>query len=210
MKLEVIMACAFAAVVLLAGCATTSTRDLYSGPERPSEELASVIVPWQVQIRNVNGERLPMSLFSGSEKASTFRILPGAQEWSVRYYDPFADDRQNRDPYAVVQSAIVSLRFAAEAGHVYRLKVETPEQNASLRDAKDPVRFSVVGEDGTEAAPVERRPPCPVDAGRTSTSALPPATFEQATLDQLKNWWRVAAPAERKAFLEWVDDEHQP
>lgn len=190
-------------VVLVSGCATTSTQNLYSGPERPIEEVATVIVPWQIQVRDVNGQKVPMSLFSGSEKESTLRVLPGPQEWSVRYYDPFADDRQGRNPYAVDQTGIVSLRFNAEAGHVHRLNFETPEQNPTLRDAKQQVRFLVAdaGTNNSQYIVVEQDTKQPVPE---------PVAFEQATLDQLKNWWRVAGPAERRAFLEWVDEERQP
>lgn len=194
------MVCACAVSVLLAGCATTSTRNLYPGPERPDGELASVIVPWQIQVRNANGQKVPMSLFGGSEKETTVRVLPGAQEWSLRYYDPFADDRQGHDPYAVDQSAVMSLRFAAEAGHVYRLNFETPEQNPTLRDAKQQVRFLVVeaGQDVSQTV-VEQDIERPVPE---------PVAMEQATLDQLKSWWRVAGAAERKAFLEWINEKN--
>jgi hypothetical protein len=104
------MAWAFVAVVLLAGCATNSTFNLYPGPEKPSDEVATVIVPWQIQIRSVNGQKIPMSLLAGSEKESTFRVMPGAQVWDVRYYDPFADDRKDRNPYAVDQTGSPVLR----------------------------------------------------------------------------------------------------
>jgi len=194
------MVLAFCVAVLAVGCATTSTHNLYSGPEQPLEQVASVIVPWQVQVRNVNGQKVPMSLFSGSETESTLRVLPGTQEWCVRYYDPFAEDRLNRDPYAVDQSAIVSLRFAAEAGHVYRLNFETPEQNPALRDAKQRVTFLVAGV-GQDVSPtvVEQ------DIERPDPKAV---AIEQATLDQLKSWWRVAGAAERKAFMEWVNEKN--
>jgi uncharacterized protein YccT (UPF0319 family) len=190
---------ALAVVLLLSGCATPSTQNLYSGPERPADEVASVVVPWQIQVRSVNGQKVPLSLFSGSQKESTVRVLPGAQEWSVRYYDPFADDRRDRDPY-VDQTGVVPLRFTAEAGRAYRLKFETPKEDPALRDAKQQVRFLVAESDSDVSQPgVE-----PDGAQR----APEPVAIEQAALDQLKSWWRVAGPAERREFMEWANEKN--
>ena len=197
------MVLAFGVAVLAAGCATTSTQNLYSGPELSPDQIATVIVPWQIQVRNVNGQEVTMSLFSDSVKESALRVLPGAQEWKVRYYDPFADDRKDRNTHGVDKTGIVSLRFNAQAGHAYRLDFETPEQNPALRNAKQQVMFLVAeaGVTNSSSIVVEQDAKSPVSE---------PVALEQATLEQLKSWWRVAAPAERKAFLEWVDEDRQP
>lgn len=193
------------AVILLAGCATPSAHNLYTGPERSIEEVAAVVVPWQVQVREVNGQKTPLSLFGGSSGEATLRVLPGAQDWQVLYSDPFADEREDhRNPYRVDKSGVETLRFHADAGHVYRIRFETPDSNPSLRNARQQVSFSVV-----ETASGEEQPAMVIRG--VSSPAPGPAEavpFEQATLDQLKNWWRAAGPAERKAFKEWIDEEN--
>lgn len=198
-------ACVAAAVVVLAGCATPSAHKLYDGPERPAAEVASVMVPWQVQVRSVNGQKTPLSLYTGSAGESNLRVLPGAQDWQVLYSDPFADEREDhRNPYRVDKSGVETLRFQADAGHVYRIRFETPDSNPSLRNARQQVSFSVV-----ETASGEEQPAMVIRG--VSSPAPGPAEavpFEQATLDQLKNWWRAAGPAERKAFKEWIDEEN--
>jgi len=189
-----------AAAILLAGCATTSTQNLYPGPERAPGQVATVIVPWQIQIRSVNGQSVAPSLFGGSEKESMIRVLPGAQEWQVRYYDPFADDRRDRHPQAVDRTGILSLRFEARAGVLYRLAFETPEQNPSLRDAEQKVRLFLTTEAGQDVSQPA--------VGHVDEPWVPePVPLEQATLEQLKSWWRAAGANERQAFMEWVNEE---
>jgi hypothetical protein len=214
MKLRILNVAA-AAVVLLSGCATTSTTKLYPGPERAPGEVASVVVPWQVQVRNVNGMKVPIALFAGSVKESTVCILPGPQEWSVRYYDPFADERSDYDsnPYIVDRTGPVSLQFTADAGHTYQVTFETPEQNPALRDAVQKVKFRVV-ESGREVAqPVIEQAAAqagskPAVADEGGPARVEPVALEAATLDQLKKWWNVAGSAERKAFMEWANEKN--
>ena len=70
------MAWTFVAVILLAGCATNSTFNLYPRPEKPSDEVVTVIVPWQIQIRSVNGQKIPMSLLANSEDERRKGVVP--------------------------------------------------------------------------------------------------------------------------------------
>jgi hypothetical protein len=203
-------------VVLLGGCATTSTFNLYPGPEKSADEVATVLVPWQVQVRSANGEKDKGSLFGGSEKESSYRVLPGPQDWRVRYYDPFADDRPSRNQDRIVdRTEAVPLRFNAEAGRTYRVRFETSEQNPALRNVSQPVRFWVTEESASGSQPMPVQPDNMSAKPEVASSATPsasttapaPVTLEKAALEQLKSWWNVAGSMERKAFLDWIHEE---
>lgn len=210
--LDASLAVVIAAVAI--GCSTPSDRYLYPGDERPADQVAIVVVPWQIQIRRVNDRRIAPAPFGGSQKEARVRILPGSQEWLVRYVDPFAADRTG-DPYAFDRSGDIAVRFEAIAGHTYRLAFVTPHENPALRDAAQQVLVQVTDGGNGETRPFPAAPaatPPPAEVRRDATApapveAAPPGTpqpLEDATLEQLKKWWTVAGDRERQAFLHWI------
>jgi len=75
---------------LCAGCASTKSVKAYSGNDRSADQIATVIVPASVEVRHANDMKLPRVTTLLMEKQYTIATLPGAQEWSVRYYAPLA------------------------------------------------------------------------------------------------------------------------
>jgi len=196
----------------VSGCASTAFVKAYPGAERPAVQLASVIVPASVEVRSVNGEKLPNVTGMLRAREYTVATVPGAQNWSVRYYQPLADGYY-ADPQAVTESPWTPLKFEAAAGQAYRLQVETPRENPKLRYEKERVRFSVGVEKAAsiQAAAIRQPqslPPVPVAGDSAKPAAVPkteaPQTLESAALQQLQNWWRAAGAQERSAFLNWI------
>jgi hypothetical protein len=204
------------ALVLLTSCATTvPVYNGYFGPDKPATEVAAVTIPWEVQIRAINGERPPLLLSAGRAREYRLNIVAGPQEWIVCYYDPFAQEHAGWDQW-IDRTKPVPLRFTVQAGRSYRLLFETAVQSPALRKAGQQVRFWVADEAGA----VVPEPPAKVPATApavppnvttaptpSSTETTAPVALEKATLDQLKNWWRIAGPEERKAFLEWTHEQ---
>jgi hypothetical protein len=202
-----------AAVGLISGCASTGFLKAYPGPERPADQLATIVLPASIEVRNINGAKQPGITSTLLKPVYIIATLPGPQDWSIRYYAPLAggyDDQRNE----VTESPWIQFPFKAEAGGVYHLNVETPREKPGLRNEKDKVRFSIVA--GAKAVNVVRpsaTPPEPASVSRAAPVQPPPAlvpkveapqTLESAALMQLKKWWGVAGPDEQRAFRDWL------
>lgn len=208
------LSCVFAAVSLTSGCATAPFVKAYPGAERPASQLAAVQVPTTVEVRTVNGEKVSNLTYKLYAKQYTVATLPGDQTWSVRYSNPLAGGYY-ADPLTVVtESPWMDVGFRADAGRTYRLKVTTPDEDATLRHGPMQVRFSVVAEQAPAGsalpmAPVAAVPPPP--AAPVVAAPAPhvevPQTIESAALKQLQNWWQAAGPQERQAFRTWLQTQ---
>ena len=210
------------------GCASIKLVKAYPGAERPAAQLVTVIVPASIEVCNINGEKLPRVTFMLREKQYTITILPGPQDWTMRYYEPLAEGYY-ADPQAVTESPWMPFKFEAVAGQTYRLDVQTPREDPKLRRTKEHVSFSVATEcsavsvqpSATSQPKPELQPvmvpvvpPKPVEApaGGSAPSPPPPPspqletpqTLESAALGQLKKWWGVAGPEEQRAFRAWL------
>jgi len=207
---------------LVSGCATTSFVKAYPGAERPAAQLATVLVPTSVEVRNVNGEQLPNVTSGLYVKQYTVATLPGDQTWRVRYSNPLAGGYYADPSSVVTESPWMDVGFRAEAGRTYRLKVTTPDEDPALRHGHNQVRFSIVAEQAPAGgalpgAPVAAVPPPPVlpaapapvppVAAPSAPPAEMPQTIESAALKQLQNWWQAAGPQERQAFRTWLQTQ---
>lgn len=198
---------------LASGCASSAFVKAYPGAERPAAQLASVRVPAGVEVRSVNDAQLPRVTGMLRAREYTVATVAGAQDWNVRYYQPFAGGYY-ADPQVVTESPWTPLKFEATAGQTYRLHVETPRENPKLRYEKEQVRFRIAAEQKAVSvqpsaiSPPKPLPPVPVAGDDVKPTAGPkteaPQTFESATLQQLQSWWRAAGAQERQAFRDWI------
>jgi len=216
------LSCALAAVSLASGCATAPFVKGYPGAERPAVQLAAVTVPTSVEVRTVNGEKVPNLTYKLYTKQYTVATLPGDQTWSVRYSNPMAGGYYADPTSVVTESRWMDLRFRADAGQTYSLKVFTPTDDLTLRHGHNQVRFSVAAEQApagsaSPRAPVAAVPPpsaLPVAPPSATPVTPPPAThveapqtIEAAALKQLQSWWQAAGPQERQAFRAWLQTQ---
>jgi len=207
---------------LVSGCATTSFVKAYPGAERPAAQLATVLVPTSVEVRNVNGEQLPNVTSGLYVKQYTVATLPGAQTWRVRYSNPLAGGYYADPTSVVTESLWMDVSFHADAGRTYRLKVTTPDEDPALRHDHNQVRFSIVAEQapadsasptaaGSAVPPPPVLPAAPAPALHVAPAPAPsvemPQTIESAALKQLQNWWQAAGPQERQAFRAWLQTQ---
>ena len=197
---------------LLSGCASTGLLKAYSGPERPGDQVATVILPASVEVRSINGAQQPSITHTLLKPVYTIAVLPGEQEWSLRYYAPLAGgyyDQRNE----VSESPWLPFKFKAEAGSVYHMTVETPRENPHLQNTAEKVRFRLEQEKKAVAvaatmAPQQKQPlePAPAVVLPTAKTAAP-QTLENAAFEQLKSWWGVAGPHERQSFRDWLKSQ---
>ncbi len=195
---------------LVAGCASTGLLKAYSGPEQPAAQIATVILPASVEVESINGTQQPNVTRALLKPVYSITLLPGAQDWRVRYYAPLADGYEERQR-EVTESPWTSIQFTAEASQTYHLHVETPRAIPGQHGAQDKVRFTVVAEKPAEparpaprAVPTKPAEPAPAVVVPSPAKAAAPQTLEFAAFEQLKSWWNVAGPRERQAFRDWL------
>jgi uncharacterized protein YccT (UPF0319 family) len=202
---------------LLSGCASPGLLKAYPGPERPADQIATIVLPASIEVRSINGEKQPRITTTLLKPVYSIITLPGEQEWSLRYYAPLAGgyyDQRNE----VTESPWTSFQFKAEAGSVYHLHAEVPRGDNQLSDFSSKVRFSLIAEtQQAEPVPaasgsatrnpgklVEPAPALVVPPAATQAKVATPQTLEFAAFEQLKSWWTVAGPRERQAFRAWL------
>lgn len=207
-KLQSIAQClpaALTAVLLATGCRSVTTLRLYSGPDVPSDQLVTLIVPWCITLRTVDGAPAPSTL------ADEMRILlkPGNHTLEARYVVLYPIGGNDTEKIA---SDYISVAFVGEAGRTYTVCSKDPKTLAETRayarhvslwieaDAKGAARNTA---DQSQVVPM---------APTTSTNPAPamnaPATADQNSQKQLQQAWDKADDRERKAFLNKVLQQH--
>ncbi|TAN38997.1 MAG: DUF2057 domain-containing protein [Verrucomicrobia bacterium] len=202
MKKLIRLMLAFVFAGFVSGCASTVFVKAYPGVERPTTQLATVVVPASVEVRSVNGEKVLDVTGTLRESHYSVATLAGSQNWSVRYYAPLAEGYY-ADPQAVTESPWTPFTFAAAAGQTYRLEVQTPREDPKLFRTKERVSFSVTAVGGQPAA-ISQSESKPATPPPPTPKVEAPQTLESAALKQLQNWWRAAGAEERQAFLDWT------
>lgn len=183
MKFHHVIALTIAAS-LTGGCATTHVNQAYEGPVRPKEEVATLSVPYQVDILSINGRAAPgIPLFSAVERHD-IELLPGFVELVARYNSPYDTDSRKS------VSQPVLLRFVASAGLTYELMFNfgRSAREASLWISHQGNALPDPGPASTTSAQVPGLSPVAATSG----------------LDALKQQWEKATPAEQDAFKAWL------
>ena len=197
-----------ASCLLAAGCSTTSpVQKLYEGPERPGAEVASVVVPYTISIKDINGAELPTSITLRSSKEQRLVLLPGAYLFGLRFSSPyeFGTDRPGVSTPRLERKAVL------EAGHTYQF------MSRVTGDASSPDVEVWIEDNGTKTH-VDEIPAMPVPkpmkiepaAAPKEQSAAPAAPAEEAkqpqdsSVDELKRSWQSATPDERAEFLKSI------
>ena len=205
-------------LLLLVACTSDKMHmRLYAGPERPSDEVARLLIPESLEVSSINGEdipRVPRIVRSGERHLD---LLPGGYEVVV-YYDEVWEINSSDDE--VVRSAPQLVRFELQAGQIVRLEHRRPidldDARLLARDmevavvdlSRDlPIQLAVVSQPAVVSTPLVVRPMVPTESDASSAivqaegaSQIPPA----AAL--LKFWWKRASPEERAQFRDWISE----
>lgn len=120
------LAGALAAAICLTGCQSVSSVRMYAGPDLPPGQLTTLVVPWCIRVRAVDGVSVPWTLADGK------RVLlkPGAHTVDARYevIYPTAQDETEK-----IASRYVRLTFNGEAGKTYFLCSQNPRSLEETR-----------------------------------------------------------------------------
>ncbi len=187
------------ALFVAVGCATTTpVQKLYDGPDRPAAEVASVIAPYTINIKDINGTEQASPARLRSSKEQRLELLPGSYVFGFTFSSPyeFGPERSGISTPRMVSSA------SLEAGHTYRFMSRVKGNDASAE-------VDVWIEDaGTQTRVDEAvRIPAPKPVATEPAAPLPAVESKKSdgsALDNLKKSWQSATPDERADFLKSI------
>ena len=79
-----------ATLLVAASCATTSsTHKLYEGADRPDADVASVIVPYTIELYDINGTSWSGTMSARAAKEQRLALLPGSYLFGFRFSSPY-------------------------------------------------------------------------------------------------------------------------
>ena len=198
---------ASAAVFFMTGCRSVTTLRMYSGPDVPSDQLSTLVVPWCVGLRTVDGAPAPSTL------TDEMRILlkPGSHSLEARYVVLYPTSGSDTEKIA---SDYISLTFTGEAGKTYTVCSKDPKTLAETRAYARHVSLWIEeGQRGKVEAPATQTQAAPAVSStstnvtaETAASATRPGTPD--IQKQLQQTWDKADERERKAFLDKVLQPH--
>lgn len=205
---------ALALTALLAtGCATSPGLRFYPGEARPAESVAQIDVAPEFEVKTVDGQKTGDGFF-GKASGTVLEVLPGHHELVARFYSPFENgttgvnssfDKPDRSNYQTLSlDAVAGRRYALQRSTVQGqvvLSLAESGQTANL-DARPvtPTRIASKPAEPTPAA-IESVPAVAAAAPTKPTVEAPKIT----PLDNLKQWWYYASPAERAQFRQWME-----
>ncbi|HEY8240615.1 MAG TPA: hypothetical protein VIH35_04170 [Kiritimatiellia bacterium] len=158
------------AILLAAGCATSPTVNLYSGPDRPRRELATVVVPYQVELEDINGTRIPFRSGLRATSEYNYKLLPGRYTFGFRFTSPyeFGADRQGVSTPRQERAANLA------AGRSYRIKTKVKGTDAGSAEVL------VWVEDESTGKPVDEVVPDPVPVAAAAPRPAAPEPIAPA------------------------------
>ena len=186
---------AWVAVSFLTGCQSVTTLRMYNGPDLPGDQLATVVVPWCISLRTVDGSSAPSTL------ANEMRLMlkPGIHTLEARYVVFYPINPSTSEK---ITSDYIPLTFAAEAGKTYFLCSENPRSLDETRRYADHVSLWIEEHVPGHVKGIVMKPP---------VQPAPMPVNASAKMDlqaQLQEIWEKASEQDRKAFMEKVRQEH--
>lgn len=212
---------------VLAGCATQSVQDLYTGSDSDAVLVQS---SGTIQIKYIDNDEVHDGFVGQTIR---YQVGPGQHTYMVEYSDLFDVDS---DDFDKVVSRPAKITFNAQPAGRYQ--IDNPKQ-ATLEEAKafaEKPSFTVIDLDSKQTveatielsrprtfmtqlksavAPVYEFESDQVQAAQAPPLSTAPATGVQSTattsqvsgmnsLQSLKQTWEQATQAERDQFIEWV------
>ena len=214
---------------LLAACAQQPHVQLYSGAALPESQVLTLLVPSELEIRSINGQphSAANTMFGASDKR--LHLQPGAYQVQAFYKNGF--DINGGMSHELVRSRTAIFNFEGQAGEVWRLEFDRPQNLAEARafetdfpawalntrsgerieaeagNRNTSVLSAMLG--STEvAAEATSVAPLGSTAQGVSLNPAPAAAaslpHSDATLTTLQQMWNLLTPQSREAFLKWA------
>lgn len=117
---------------LLAACAQQSHVQLYPGSELPEQQVITVVVPNELEVQSINGQRVPAAnaMFGINDKR--LHLQPGAYRIYAFYKNGF--DIDGGMSHEVVRGRTGVFSIDGEAGELWKLEFDRPQ---NLQQAKE-------------------------------------------------------------------------
>jgi len=201
------------ASLLLLSCATDRAIHLYDGPPLAEQQLASLIIPLEIDLLSVDGESIATPFFTGEQVH--YRLKAGQHHLIVRYKNLFDSDESNHE---IITSQTKLFHIHMIKSQSYHLKHSIPED---LTAAKMAIKhFQPWIETSTsphhiqaKAAPASFetatllsgafKPGNDLTTDASSPSDMQSPENMPAPLQQLQYWWQKASRQDQQDFDEW-------
>jgi len=217
---------------LLAACAQQPHVQLYSGQPLPENQVLTLLVPSELEIRSINGQPYSAAnaMFGANDKQ--LHLQPGAYRVHAFYKNGF--DVDGGISHEVVRGRTAIFDIDGQAGELWRLEFKRPQNLAEARafetefpawalNTRSGERVEAqAGNRNTsvfnamlissEIAP-EASSVAPLGSATAAAQSvsLQPAPMAQAalphsdaTLNTLQQMWNLLTPESRAAFLKWA------
>ncbi|MDM9651647.1 DUF2057 family protein [Pseudomonas wenzhouensis] len=218
---------------LLAACAQQPKVQLYSGAPLPQNQVLTVVVPGELEIRSINGQPYSAAIAASGLNDKELLLQPGAYQIHAFYKNGF--DIAGGMSHEVVRSRTAIFTIDGKPGDLWRLEFKRPANLAEAqkfeedfpawavntrtgerKDAEAGNRnvsaFSVLMGSSEVAAQATSVAPLGATAATAPQAvALTPAPAQaaalphnDATLTTLQQMWNLLTPESRSAFLKWA------
>jgi len=115
-----------ASIFFMTGCQSTRIVRMYNGPDVPADQLATLVAPWCISLRSVDGVPAPSTL------ADELRLLlkPGVHTVEARYVVLYPTGKSDTEK---IVSDYITLTFTGEAGKIYTICSKDPKTLEATR-----------------------------------------------------------------------------
>lgn len=218
---------------LLAACAQQPKVQLYSGAPLPQNQVLTVVVPGELEIRSINGQPYSAANASFGLDDKELLLQPGAYQVQAFYKNGF--DINGGMSHEVVRGRTAIFNIEGKAGELWRLEFNRPKSLAEAKEFENDFpawavntrtgerkdaeagnrnvsAFSVLMGSSEVAAQATSVAPLGATAATAPQAvALTPAPAQaaalphnDATLTTLQQMWNLLTPESRSAFLKWA------
>lgn len=203
-------------VTVLSSCSSDGVYRLFDGGEKPGSEIATLIFPNALDLKEVDGKNLSSRFFSNNDTYQ-LQVLPGKHFIKTAYSEYWGKEKNG----SMERSDDFYFAVDATAGTTYSFKHNGPvdlKTALTTHSAKDIAIWLVNEADGSRIDPASSQ-----SYGGFLTSLLQnesakkpemdthsnPATVDPAirkTVEsQLQYWWNIADTEQRENFRKWLN-----
>lgn len=218
---------------LLAACAQQPKVQLYSGAPLPQNQVLTVVVPGELEIRSINGQPYSAANASFGLDDKELLLQPGAYQIQAFYKNGF--DINGGMSHEVVRGRTAIFDIEGKAGELWRLDFKRPENLAQAKEFENEFPAWAVNTRTGErhdaqqgnrnvsafsvlmgSAEVAPQATSVTPLGAAAPTQSPPVTLQpaatqraalphnDATLTTLQQMWNLLTPESRSAFLKWA------
>ena len=215
-------------VMALSGClATNGVVHYYKGEPKAETQLATVILPEEIDIVAVNSRKRALPLIRNA--SYQIKLLPGLNELVLEYSNLWDLDSDN---HVTVSSDIVLVSKVMKAGDVYEISVPKfttiEEMKAYAKDfevtmvaqstgdktVSTAAKYGVAPIGVSQLVPQNNKLVSSIKAGVQGESEIVvhgvedrahQAQGKYSALQNLRYWWEEANTQERELFEDWIN-----